>query len=167
MISMWVCVTDKGFFFHYLWLWITRTEVLVLRYSLSMLCYLLTVYAKVLGVRCNENDAVSSWTEVYIQMLSLQTRRLSFLEGVDFMNCDLTSNPPTAFKKKIKKKKNSIVQPALLEELVAGERDGNRSWNTPSGFCSMRCKSSCLSVCLSEHMLTFSYKRDMVVFFIN
>lgn len=70
-----------------------------------MLCYLLTVYAKFLGVRCNENDAVSSWTEVYIQMLSLQTRRLSFLEGVDFMNCDLTSNPPTAFKKKIKKKK--------------------------------------------------------------
>lgn len=122
------------------------------------------LYAKLLGVHCNEKDAVSSWTEVYIQMLSLQTWRLSFLEGVDFINCDLTSNPPTAFKKK---KKKSIVQPALLEELVAGERDGNRSWNTPSGFCSMRCNSSCLSVCLSEHMLTFSYKRDMVVFFIN
>jgi len=30
--------------------------------------------------------------------------------------------------------KNSIVQPALLEELVAGERGGNRSWNTPQGF---------------------------------
>lgn len=66
---------------------------------------------------------------------------------------------------KKKKKFNSTTSAAW--KLVAGERDGNRSWNTPSGFCSMRCNSSCLSVCLSEHMLTFSYKRDMVVFFIN
>jgi len=60
-----------------------------------------------------------------MQTLSSQTRKQ---KRVDFMNCDLTSNPPTAFLK------NSIVQPALLEELVAGERGGNRSWNTPQGF---------------------------------
>lgn len=95
-----------------------------------MLCYFLTVYAKFLGVHCNEMAAVSSWIELYIKML-LQTRRLSFLEGVDFMNCDLTSNPPTAFKKN--KKFNKYNQ-RCLKNLLPGNEMVTGHGTPPQGF---------------------------------
>lgn len=47
-------------------------------------CVISSLYMKFLGVYCNEMDAVMSLMEVCMQMLSLQTRKQSFLEGGGF-----------------------------------------------------------------------------------
>ncbi len=142
MISMWVCVTDEGFFFHRPWLWITLTDVLVFRASLSILSLHHTVSEAPWGV--------SYWNVCYefldwgtVHKICYRCRPggwVSWKRWILWIVIWLQSTY------RFPQKFYSTTSAAY--KLVARERDGIRSWNTPSGVCLMRCKSSCLSVLL-------------------
>lgn len=119
MLSMWACVTDKGFHFHRLWLRITHTEVIV--YPLSILGFLLISTVGMYNIHMGMRDALNALRVPKQRCRCYRSTPEGIVswKGWVFMNRDFqpTYGIP----------RNSVAQRELLEELVARERDGNRS----------------------------------------